>query len=729
MSAAPDWLRAFFDKSNQIDIDRVLLLSTPYEPKFQSLLEPLVSSAVEGKWPLLLPVSRGGELYFYGAERDRRSLEELRQVLQAVLGAADTYPDFPLVKEAGDQIERVLLQQAPAGLLKIDLLTHSHSEFAVRKRVFQALASVLDLYQQRPPLTTAARRPIGRILRDFFAACQSRDGSKASAFFDELKSTGSFSQRNLISLELQAWETDRRWSDVLSHPRLVDMLGGRMPVQLVQVLLRAIGNLGGDRLMDPAAFGEIPLEHIRLLCRPISPLFANRPPLEARECFAADWKLWAIGSGALGFSDGLDGLPDFIDPTWLCSLRDWAALPARTTGQTAPVVTPTPSLRKVGAPQNFNDLRLVLEGSLSASRDELFEIWVAVGETPEQLKQELYAFPRLQSVWHEICHLFDGSRELGWVGWLERLREAPSEADVLIRELQEESQSWPIESFSEGQLSQYLHGDAKTSLLLRDSLPLLLDWLDRRQILCSGSFWLEWLELLALDDVVNPSDIQLAGQIVQRFLTRPSQVVDRARLWESLELLWDKGGSVSAYSEMLEVVELLLEETQPGQQDLQKLWLILQGFALSRWTRLELAQRLLTISLAKEICGESNESSYPPVAAEESDADLDTQKRKLSGKMLAIYSLTEGAARRAKAVLEGMFEGLRVELNHDHTATPALQNLAKKANYFLFVAGSAKHQAFYPVSRIRQDLIYPLGKGASSIIEAFCNNCIDSTVE
>lgn len=115
MSAAPDWLRAFFDKSNQIDIDRVLLLSTPYEPKFQSLLEPLVSSAVEESGRCCSPLAAGRTL-FYGAERDRRSLEELRQVLQAVLGAADTYPDFPLVKEAGDQIERVLLQQAPAGL-------------------------------------------------------------------------------------------------------------------------------------------------------------------------------------------------------------------------------------------------------------------------------------------------------------------------------------------------------------------------------------------------------------------------------------------------------------------------------------------------------------------------------------------------------------------------------------------------------------------------------------
>ncbi len=724
MSIPPDWLRDFFAEDNQIDLDRVLSLTNPYDPKFQGLLQPLVSSAIEGKWPLLLPVSRGGELYFYGAERDRRSLEELRQILQAVLGAADTYPDFPLVMVAQEEIEQILLHQAPAGLLKVDLLRQSQGDFALRKRVFQALASVLDIYQQRPPVTAVVRRPVGRILRDFFAACQSRDGSKASHFFDELKTTGNFSQRNLISLELQAWEAERRWSDILEHPRLVDMLGGRMPAQLVRVLLRAIGNLGGDRLLEPGAFGEAPLEHIRLLCQPISPLFANRPPLDPRECFTSDWKLWAIGAGALGFSDSLDGLPDFIDPAWICGLHDWADLPAKTA--ISPVIVQISSLQKVGCPQTFNDLRFLLEGSLSASMEELREIWVTVQYASEELKNELYVYPRLQSVWQGICQLFDGSRELGWMGWLERLKEASTDPDILIHELQEESPSWSIESFSEAQLSQCLHGDASTSLLLRDSLPLLLDWLDRRQILCSGHFWLEWLELLALDDLVNPSDVQLAGQIVQRFLSRPSQIDDRVRLGEALELLWEKGGSVSSYSEMLEIVELLLDETQPGQQELQKLWLVLQGFALSRWTRFELAQRFLTMSLAREIFGESNEASYPPLSAAGGDSDLDGQTKKLTGKILAIYSLTEGAARRAKAVLEGMFEGLQVELNHDHTATPALQNLAKKANYFLFVAGSAKHQAFYPVSRIRQDLIYPLGKGASSIIEAFCKSCVHS---
>ncbi len=193
MNIPPDWLRNFFAEDNQIDLDRALSLTNPYDPKFQDLLKPLVSSAIEGKWPLLLPVSRGGKLYFYGAERDRRSLAELQQILQSVLGAADTYPDFPLIKVARERIEQILLQQAPAGLLKVDLLPQSQSDFALRKRVFQALASVLDLYQQRPPVTAVVKRPVGRILRDFFAACQSRDGSKASHLFDELKATGTFS--------------------------------------------------------------------------------------------------------------------------------------------------------------------------------------------------------------------------------------------------------------------------------------------------------------------------------------------------------------------------------------------------------------------------------------------------------------------------------------------------------------------------------------------------------
>lgn len=727
MSSSPGWLQRFFASDNQIVLDRVLSSSNPYEPRFQALLQPLIASAVEGDWPMLLPVSRDGKLYFYGAEQDLRSLEELRQVLQASLGSADTYPDYRLIKDTEDEAERILLEQAPAGLIRIDLLARTQSEFVYRQRVFQGLATVLALYRQRPRMATSFKRPLGRILRDFFAACQLKDGSAASRLFEELKATGNFSQRNLISLELQTLEAERRWTDIVDHPRLIDFLGGRIPVSVVSLLLRALGHLGTDSLLERGAFGCASLEQLRLLYRPLSPLFATPPLLEVRECFVSDWMRWAVGAGVLGYSEGLLDLPNFVDSDWLDQLREWVGLsidnePLLIAAQTFPKV-------EITEPQNFDEFRLLLERSLSSSMQELQEIWLALQLASEQLRSRLIAYPRLQFVWEDLSQTFDGSRERGWQGWLGRLEDVSADPEVLIRDLQEQSQNWSVESFSETELSRRLHGSTCTGILLRDSLPLLLDWLDSRQLLCSADFWLEWLELLALDDLVNPSDVLLAGQVVQRFLSRPSQLDDRIRLGEALEVLWEKGGSVTAYPGMLEIIELLLEESQPGQHMLQKLWLVLQGFAVNRWARLELSQRYLTKSLAREILGQDCEANFPRALTQDVDSDNSAfGPATMSGKTLAIYSLTEGAARRAKAVLEDMFAGLDVELNHDHTATPALLHLAKKASYFLFVAGSAKHQAFYPVSRIRQDLIYPLGRGASSIIDAFCNYCSDNSL-
>jgi len=101
-------------------------------------------------------------------------------------------------------------------------------------------------------------------------------------------------------------------------------------------------------------------------------------------------------------------------------------------------------------------------------------------------------------------------------------------------------------------------------------------------------------------------------------------------------------------------------------------------------------------------------------------ADNDADQVDLSGQKLGIYTLTEGAGRRAKNVLAELFPGLNVELNHDKVATSALDNLAKTADYFVFTDKSAAHQAYYRVKDLRgDDLLYPSGKGSSSIITKF----------
>lgn len=94
-------------------------------------------------------------------------------------------------------------------------------------------------------------------------------------------------------------------------------------------------------------------------------------------------------------------------------------------------------------------------------------------------------------------------------------------------------------------------------------------------------------------------------------------------------------------------------------------------------------------------------------------------KPDLQGKLLGIYSLVEGSARRAAELLQTIFPGLTVQVNSDHTATSSLCHLAKSADYFIFSSRGAKHQAFYAVTNLRKDIIYPQGKGASSIIREF----------
>ena len=85
----------------------------------------------------------------------------------------------------------------------------------------------------------------------------------------------------------------------------------------------------------------------------------------------------------------------------------------------------------------------------------------------------------------------------------------------------------------------------------------------------------------------------------------------------------------------------------------------------------------------------------------------------------AYIRLLKGQLKRAKAVLETLYPGLVVLLNHDKTATKSLIALADSADYFVFSSKSAAHQAFYPVTERRKDLIYPSGRGSTSIVRAF----------
>jgi len=127
---------------------------------------------------------------------------------------------------------------------------------------------------------------------------------------------------------------------------------------------------------------------------------------------------------------------------------------------------------------------------------------------------------------------------------------------------------------------------------------------------------------------------------------------------------------------------------------------------------LGLADLLTGVSLAR------------PEADDEGRGDPEDPLAKLSG-ILAIHSLTEPAAIRAREIVCARSPGCEVRLNHDHVGTLELKELAQKADLFVMVTASSKHAAtgFIETHRPQcRPLLRPSGKGTSSILQVLAEH-------
>jgi len=171
----------------------------------------------------------------------------------------------------------------------------------------------------------------------------------------------------------------------------------------------------------------------------------------------------------------------------------------------------------------------------------------------------------------------------------------------------------------------------------------------------------------------------------------------------------------------LDIVDYLLDAPCADKAIREQFWQSIQIFLISHWQRLDNHKKLIAIQYAEEIIGSSEQ--FTSITDNEKNTLNEQESYEIitdfKGKKLAIFTLIEGAALRAKIILEKAYPGLEVFLNHDKVATPKLTNLAKISDYVVFAARSSAHQAFYPIQKRRDDIIYPDGKGSSSIVTAF----------
>lgn len=715
-----DWLKNFYAEDKHLDYDRAM--QGGYRiPQMNTLIQ----RAAAQRMPCIVPSTRTGKTVFYALAENARSLDELRRILTAALGSADTNADIRSLYHTSDPGEQLLLDKSPDGILTFCFLPVPDGspqqvkewQAARMKRVYIMLQTVMDLYHQRPVLNSLVSRQTGRILRDFYTACQARDGNVAEQYLEELRGNQALSSLNLLFLELQGMAASAKWGSILSHPRLEALLRGRVPERIQRLLLRASGHFMLNAIRE-AHFPMDRREEARRLVLDLLPLYKHKPRFAHQPSFLPDWQLWAMGAALLGISEWQTASP-LLSVDWIKQVEQWATaesyLPAQAEAE-GKVLIQAPIIMLISV-ENATDMLLE---ALRADVERESELYAQLMAMPEATRLALQKLPKLWDAWLALKKRCE-PQDYGWSRWLDDLQQAmePEQFDLLRQQATVHYMDWVPSTFNEKQWQIVLgqQPNAQLSKVLRDALPILLNWLEEYDVQVSAALWPDWLMLLAVEDIRSEEDVRLGGMILDKFLSSPFTCEEYTAAIESTEMLCAENLSVRTLGYSLDIAELLYDRVTANDASRLGFWIKLQELLKHRWERLDASMQFSARMVGKLYLGEHAGHVFP--AEDNMPGVASSLHRDLSGKTLAIYSLMEGAARRGKEALLQLYPGLKIELNHDHVATLALVNLAEKADYFIFASNSSKHQAFYAVTDYRREIIYPSGKGASSIIASF----------
>lgn len=377
-----DWLKNFYAEDKHLDYDRAMQGGYSIQQ-----MNTLIQRAAAQRMPCIVPSTRTGKTVFYALAENARSLDELRRILTAALGSADTNADIRSLYHTNDPGEQLLLDKSPDGILTFDFLPVPDGspqqvkewQIARMKRVYAMLQMVMDLYHQRPVLHSLVSRQTGRILRDFYTACHARDGKIAEQYLEELRGNQMLSSLNLLFLELQGMAASAKWDSILNHPRLEALLRGRVPERIQRLLLRSSGHLMLNAIRD-AHFPLDRREDARRLVLGLLPLYKHKPRFAHQASFLPDWQMWTMGAALLGIDEWQTASP-LLDPDWIQQVEGWAigasSLPA-------PIEAEEQAL--IQAP-------VVVLISLENATDLLLEALVADAEREDEIYAQLAAMP------------------------------------------------------------------------------------------------------------------------------------------------------------------------------------------------------------------------------------------------------------------------------------------------------------------------------------------------
>ena len=184
--------------------------------------------------------------------------------------------------------------------------------------------------------------------------------------------------------------------------------------------------------------------------------------------------------------------------------------------------------------------------------------------------------------------------------------------------------------------------------------------------------------------------------------------------------LWEHFAASTILDWMLDTLELAVVHPCPNVEARLGLFQAVLDKCQQFIRRIEPEQRELLRSIAEDISQVPLFDEYMP-ATQAPTPIVDDPFSELASKSVAVYTLTESAARQFKRILEERSPGVRISLCHDIDASMRLRQLARQADLFLVATASSTHAATGCIDASRPSTLPTVrigGKGSASMLRA-----------
>jgi len=718
------FLKTFFGTGNDISWEDVCS-----NESYGDALGPWIER-LRQRQPSLLPRLNGDELFWYGLAFSAREKRALCDDLVAAVGPGlSDFNGAAYCLSTGDPVDEAILTTFGDGVCR--LRVDQRDVAGVRDR----LDRMRMLWDLRPSLQRQVAVPIGRLLRDFSVSVRARNEGHSLALIHAIRKTGHLSAENLLYLEIERLAGLDEWEAITTHVSFSDLLGTPVPSAIADSILKAVylvryaHHEGQEDGLDSAIAeleqdATVYVQAARRLGTRFSPEVAKLVLLIS----ACGYEVSDIDR-----ERALDQVADQSDSAFACDLcKRVSSIPPEMPSDTAEV-----AYRAYDFASCFNLLiesdldvvgaRMLIHSAVELGEEEAAEKAQRALETiPSPVLDGVLSPPFIHEKWVALRALMDKSGGLvfphDWMQWVQMLRDDPQFRSRAAETAREGLSLWTCDVMAKSpqEVAAFVRHLEETASIpealevLKLSFPSLLTAFLPDSFCPDPGFkevYSQLLTILALDNQIGVSDLEVVHELVRALLDLGQTIA----VFDALEVLFLEHASVRRLDWMLDSLDILLVygkgdaavNTGLLSSVLQLLSAHPQRITPMLWHFAEL--------LATEL-GQSKSLPSRPDAGVPIEAELS-----LRGNFVGIYSLTERAARRAKQLVERLFNPARVETNADKVGTSSLRSLAKEADILVVVTRSAKHAATEVIQQVRSsDLptLYPNGKGSSSILRA-----------